>query len=227
MIHGDALEVLPHIPAGVVDAVVTDPPYGIGFAGKATKHTRQDGIGYESHEDTEENIVNGVVPIVKVCIERFPRVLVTPGCKCLFMYPRASAIGTVYCPSGAGRSPWGFQCCYPILYYGKDPWNQTRPNSFSSTEPSEENGHPCPKPIGWMRWMVRRATLKGQTILDPFAGSGTTGVAAILEGRRCILIEKEAKYVEIIRRRIDEALCVNRENLFREVAASNLFEVAA
>lgn len=56
----------------------------------------------------------------------------------------------------------------------------------------------------------------GAVILDPFAGSGTTGVAAIAEGRRCILIEKEPKYVDICRRRVDEALARGPQSLFRD-----------
>jgi DNA modification methylase len=57
-----------------------------------------------------------------------------------------------------------------------------------------------------MRWAVTRATRFGETILDPFMGSGTTGVAAVKLGRRFIGIEIEPKYFEIACRRISEAL---------------------
>lgn len=64
------------------------------------------------------------------------------------------------------------------------------------------NTHPCVKPIALMRWLVRLVTPPGGLVLDPFAGSGSTGCAAALEGRRFIGIEREAEYVTIARARI-------------------------
>ena len=62
--------------------------------------------------------------------------------------------------------------------------------------------HPTIKPIALMRWLARLVTPPGGLILDPFAGSGTTGAAAMQEGFRAILIEREAEYVADIRRRL-------------------------
>lgn len=62
--------------------------------------------------------------------------------------------------------------------------------------------HPTVKPIALMRWLCRLIAPPGGTILDPFAGSGTTGVAAAREGFNAVLIEREAEYVEDIRRRL-------------------------
>lgn len=62
--------------------------------------------------------------------------------------------------------------------------------------------HPTVKPTDLMRWLCRLVTPPGGLILDPFAGSGSTGVAAIAEGFDAILIEREAEYVSDIRRRI-------------------------
>jgi site-specific DNA-methyltransferase (adenine-specific) len=61
--------------------------------------------------------------------------------------------------------------------------------------------HPTVKPIKLLQWLVRLVTPPGGTVLDPFAGSGTTGAAADLEGRNAILIEREAQYVADIERR--------------------------
>lgn len=63
---------------------------------------------------------------------------------------------------------------------------------------TEKTGHPNQKPLALMRWLVGK--LPGRTVLDPFAGSGTTGIAALAEGRNAILIEQSAEYVEIARR---------------------------
>jgi DNA modification methylase len=57
-----------------------------------------------------------------------------------------------------------------------------------------------------MRWLVRLVTPPGGLVLDPFAGSGTTGEAALLEGFRCVLIERDATSVPLIRNRLDRRL---------------------
>jgi site-specific DNA-methyltransferase (adenine-specific) len=67
------------------------------------------------------------------------------------------------------------------------------------------NHHPTVKPIALMRWLVRLVTPPDGLVLDPFTGSGTTGIAATLEGRRFLGIEREAEYVEIARARIAHA----------------------
>jgi site-specific DNA-methyltransferase (adenine-specific) len=64
------------------------------------------------------------------------------------------------------------------------------------------NIHPTVKPIELMRWLVRLLTPPGGLVLDPFAGSGSTGAAAVLEGARFLGIEREAVYVPIARARI-------------------------
>jgi DNA modification methylase len=62
--------------------------------------------------------------------------------------------------------------------------------------------HPTVKPVDLMQWLVRLVTPKGGTVLDPFAGTGTTGEAAFREGMCCILIERETEYQDDIRRRM-------------------------
>lgn len=63
--------------------------------------------------------------------------------------------------------------------------------------------HPTPKPVGLLRMLVNDFTDEGDVILDPFAGSGTTGVAARMEGRRAILIEREERYCEVAAKRLE------------------------
>jgi site-specific DNA-methyltransferase (adenine-specific) len=65
------------------------------------------------------------------------------------------------------------------------------------------NTHPTVKPTELMRWLIRLVTPPGGIILDPFGGSGSTGVAAQAENARCILIERETEYLNIIRQRLD------------------------
>lgn len=76
----------------------------------------------------------------------------------------------------------------------------------SKEDRGEGNTHPTVKPVGLMRWLVRLVKDSGANlVLDPFAGSGTTGVACARESVPSVLIEREAQYVEIIRRRMERA----------------------
>jgi len=75
--------------------------------------------------------------------------------------------------------------------------------------------HPTVKPVSLMRWLVRMITPPGGVVLDPFAGSGTTGQAAMEEGFRAVLIEREAEYVADIRRRF-EVMPSNLKSFWRE-----------
>ena len=74
--------------------------------------------------------------------------------------------------------------------------------------------HPTQKPLDLMKWCIEQLPASAQTILDPFMGSGTTGVAAVKLGRKFIGIEIEPKYFDIACRRITDAL--SRPDLFIE-----------
>jgi len=230
---GDCLDILPTLPK--VDAVVTDPPYGVDLTAKQNKWVKNVGDGYESTDDTPAFVASVVVPVIELCRGIARDVVVTPGTRCLWLYPPADDLGTIFNKSGAGRTRWGFGCNHPILFYGKCPYLNTgkgsRPNSWDqpATDFSDKNGHPCPKPIGMMMWLVTRGSLNGETILDPFMGSGTTGVACAKLGRKFIGIEIEPKYFDIACRRVEEAY--KQPRLFDEPKAkpvqTNLLDGAA
>ena len=202
--HGDAAEILPKLSG--IDAVITDPPYGVNLGSDAT-HV----IGntpYESFRDTEANVKCHIIPVVCLAMSMAKRVVVTPGTRCCFFYPYPDEIGAIYIPAGAGFSRWGFTCSQPILYYGKDPYmpRNKKPNSFTTTALADDNGHPCPKPLKWMTWLVDRCSTPNETICDPFMGSGTTLRAAKDLGRRAIGIEIEEKYCEIAARGMSQGV---------------------
>ena len=91
---------------------------------------------------------------------------------------------------------------------------------FDGAEPARgRNHHPTIKPIELMRWLVRLVTPAGGLVLDPFAGSGTTGIAAVLEGREFIGIEREAEYAEIAERRIKHWAAQHQPDLFAQGAS--------
>jgi site-specific DNA-methyltransferase (adenine-specific) len=207
LIRGDCLAVLKRLPAGSVDAVVTDPPYGVSFIGKRTKWAASKAnVGYRNLTDGPEVVREIAAPAIRECIEKFGRVALFPGVRNAWEYPGPDDIGGVFMPNGAGMGRWGFNCFHPVLFYGKRPHRGPTPNSIKMTCPTEKiDGHPCPKPLAWMTWLIKKATLPGDTVLDPFMGSGTTGVACVLTGRSFIGIEIDPEYHAIARRRIRAA----------------------
>jgi DNA modification methylase len=204
LLLGDCLDLLPDL--GGVDAVVTDPPYGLNLGVSNDKRQDRSHLGkkgYRGYEDTHENFVSLVVPRINASLALVERAAVFTGPH-IQEQAKASAIGGIYHPSAVGRTSWGFKNFLPILFYGKAPnlHHGHRHTVLRSTAIAEKNGHPCPKPLEWMLWLVELVTLPGETVLDPFMGSGTTGVACLQTGRRFIGIERDPTYFEIARNRL-------------------------
>ncbi|MFZ5715782.1 MAG: DNA-methyltransferase [Bradyrhizobium sp.] len=86
------------------------------------------------------------------------------------------------------------------------------------------SGHPTVKPIALMRYLVRLATRPGDTVLDPFAGSGTTGEAAICEGRRAVLIEIDPQFQDDIANRMRTAFAGPDERARQLIKAKGAVE---
>ena len=194
--HGDCREVIGNLS---FDVLITDPPYGVSFEGKKTKHTTTMSGGYTTGDDAE------VGPeIVALALASVKRALVFPGIRLMFKYPQPQDVGCVYCPSGAGIGPWGFTCFHPVLYYGKRPSSALFPTSIQSFATNDMAGHPCPKPLAWMKWAVKVACAENETVLDPLCGSGTTLEAAKIAGLQAIGIEIEEKYCEIAAKRLSQ-----------------------
>lgn len=211
--HGDSREILPLLPTQTFDLVLTDPPYGIEGASGAINEARAKGNYTAKFADNEEYLRTVVVPIVVLLIAATPCVVLTPGNKHFSLYPQPDSFGAFYQPAAVGLQVFGNLDAQPIFYYGKNPTkkNMGTPCSYLLTESPGKNGHPCPKPINvWMR-LLANMSLPGQTVLDPFLGSGTTLVAAKILGRKAVGIEIEEKYAEIAAKRLQQ------EVLFAEV----------
>lgn len=222
MYLGDCRDVLPTLAHAQVG--VTDPPYGVklrnkknDFRGSRFFDNSKSLLASVLYRDDDAHVRALIRQTIPVFLGKVDRAIVFSGPAMLWEYPEPTAMGSVFTPNGAGRSPWGFQCTHPILFYGKDPFLQdgmgSRPNSLRDEQPNREKiDHPCPKPAAWLRWAVNRASRYGETVLDPFAGSGTTGVACVQLGRRFVGIEIVPEYFDIACRRISEAL--SRPDLF-------------
>ena len=192
--HGDCREVLPSLEAG---AILTDPPYG-------------NKTEYESFDDSRQELRATISRQLLAAMQKSAgRVALTCGVANMWLYPEPTWVLCWHTPAGVGSGPWGFCCWQPVLVYGKDPYLQNglgrRHDSIVWTESAEENGHPCPKPIGIWKWLIKRISSNpDESILDPFMGSGTTLRAAKDLGRRAIGIEIEEKYCEIAAKRLSQ-----------------------
>jgi len=209
---GDCLEILPTLEK--VDAVVTDPPYGVMLGevvnGQSKAKNQQP---YTTFSDSIEYVQDVAVKAIKQCIERHGRVVLTPGLRNAFKYPEPDDIGVWYIPAACSRTKWGFATSQPILYYGTSPraGKGDTATGFSRMAVASDTRHPCSKPIEVMEWMVNKASTEANdTILDPFMGSGTTGVACANLGRKFIGIEIEPKYFDIACERISAAYAQGR-----------------
>ena len=194
---GDCLEILPTLPK--VDAVITDPPYGVG-------------VEYSGDWVDDEALIDRVcVPAINI-YRSLGRVAMTPGNKHLWRYPKPDDVGVWFNPAGTGFSPWGFQLAHIIIYYGKCPNRNSGNSTWAQSGGEKDNRHPCSKPFEFMRWIVGKASVEGETVLDPFMGSGSTGIACLHYNRPFIGIEIEPKYFDIACERIENAQ--RQERLF-------------
>lgn len=183
---GDCREILPLLPK--VDAVVTDPPYGIGFAAQPTKWQRRAGHTPQNWDDAVPDLA-WIGTNAGECI--------VWGCNYFDLPPSRGWLS--WFKPDAPPSMGHFELAWTSL----DMVSRQIVCSIGATN-AERAGHPTQKPLAVMKWslgFVPDAT----TILDPFMGSGTTGVACVKLGRRFIGIEIEPKYFDIACRRIAAA----------------------
>lgn len=195
---------------GGADVLVTDPPYGMGGGSGTVGKSRAHKHSYLSFEDTAENVQKNVIPAISEALAVCGgRGVVTPGPKMMTFYPQPSAFGALYQPATCSLNVWGRASSQPIYYYGRPPrigkdiGDTTYRIDDARSEGAE--GHPCPKPLSVMKQLVLLASNEGDTVLDPFMGSGTTGVACAKLGRKFIGIEVEPVYFDIACRRIEAA----------------------
>lgn len=100
------------------------------------------------------------------------------------------------CTPSRGVDSGGASRFFPAFQYEAKAPATERPRLEDGT------AHPTVKPVDLMRWLVRLVTPPGGVVLDPFAGSGTTGEACIIEGFRSVLIERDPRYAELIMARL-------------------------
>jgi DNA modification methylase len=208
---GDCRDILPTLQP--VDAVVSDPPYGIGEAAGKAKTRRGLGPTRDYGNDTWDN-----APIDEKLLEQVKRAgkwsvlfggnyYALPPSSCWLVWDKVNGENDFAdCELAWTNLP---KAVRRIRYM----WNgMLRENG------AQRGDHPTQKPLEVMKWAIGHIPPPAETILDPFMGSGTTGVAAIQMGRAFIGIEREERYFEAAVRRMREANGDDLGPLFGEAA---------
>lgn len=188
-----------------VDALVTDPPYGIGEAAGANKsrgtstakwkraHAVDYGDDAWDNETVSPELLSAIRAKAKWQIIFGGNYYALPATSCWLIWDKLNTGDFADCELAWTNLP-------KAVRRFKYLWN-----GFSRAHNEPRGDHPTQKPVGVMRWCIGHLPEDAQTILDPFMGSGTTGVAAVKLGRKFIGIERERKYFDIACRRIEEA----------------------
>ena len=221
LILGDCLEVMPTL--GAVDHCISDPPYeavmqskwGVLSASTPSSHVRHETIGFAAIDDSRASVASAICAITKgwavlFCMAEGVRAwrddIEATGAK----YKRALVwIKPDAMPQFNGQGPsvghemmvsaW----CGP----GKSRWNGGgRPGTFVHNKNTPGGSvHPTQKPLPLMMELVALFSSAGETVLDPFLGSGTTLVACQRLGRKGIGIEANEAHFDAACRRVEEA----------------------
>jgi site-specific DNA-methyltransferase (adenine-specific)/modification methylase len=192
---GDCMDILPTLQK--VDAVITDPPYGIadkwdsvqsGKRGKSRLWGDDNAWDVVTlQKEVDLSVSKGVISIIW-------------GGNYYDLKPSRGYLIWDKCQKFSNADSEYAWCSWP-----KTPrtFRLSRIDAFANSGDAKE--HPTQKPLGLMKWCIEQAG-NPESILDPFMGSGTTGVAAIQMGRKFIGIEREPKYFDIACKRIEQAV---------------------
>jgi site-specific DNA-methyltransferase (adenine-specific) len=208
----DCLEFLKTLPSGSVDAVVTDPPYGTGAWIRPDPGAGRDCRAIHSQEEWDVWDVRWMDEAVRIASGRIGLFCAQVNLRSVFAWakdrPWRLCVWTKTDPRPrfGGQPAFAFECFVSIG--GVENCGGTDVVTASSPRENRDadgTGHPHQKPIEAATWAVDLVAQPGGAVLDPFCGSGTTGVACMMTGRNFIGIEIDPHYADIARRRIGEA----------------------
>lgn len=193
---GDCMDILPTLPK--VDAVITDPPYGINenhkkVASRGKLAAPKDYGEFDwDKEPPSADLIDAIISSSKWQAMFGGNYFQLPPTSCWLIWDKLNGdndfadceLAWTNWPKAVRRIQWR--------------WNGM------IRQGNEERFHPTQKPLEVMKWVIDLCP-KAETILDPFMGSGTTGVAAVQMGRKFIGIEREQRYFDIACERISRA----------------------
>lgn len=185
--HGDCREIVPTL--GRFDLLLTDPPYGIGEHGGACRTRGRP--GYSKHKNLGWDKETPAPWVFQMLLEKADVAIIWGG----NYFDLPPSMGWLYWRKLMGGD----------FSDGELAWTSRKAalREFTKCPKGMDKGHPCEKPLELLTWCLGLVP-EAQTVLDPFAGSGTTGRAAKDLARKAVLIEREEKYCEIAARRMGQ-----------------------
>ena len=210
LILGDCRDILPTL--GPVDAVVTDPPYGIGTGKTPVGKDGRDWGVQEWDKTTQDDVIPLLLNAGSTVVIWGGNYYWLPPSRCWLAWDK--------CQPDGWYSTAHFELAWTNLDRNARRWRMSQVEAYGSMEKQ----HPSQKPLGLMMWCFDQIP-PSKTVLDPFMGSGTTGVACAMTDRHFIGIEREPSYFDIACRRIEEAY--RQPRLFAEPVAKPVQETLA
>jgi site-specific DNA-methyltransferase (adenine-specific)/modification methylase len=183
-----------------VDAVVTDPPYGIDIAGRETVGSGTKAIPAKRFAVSDWDKRPISAELMNLVRSRAPLQIIfggnyyaLPPTSCWLIWDKLNSGAFADCELAWTNLPMAVRRI------------QYRWSGYVRQNNEPRGDHPTQKPVGVMSWCIGHLPDDAQTILDPFMGSGTTGVAAVRMGRKFVGIERDKTFFEVACRRIHEA----------------------
>ena len=190
---GDCMDILPTLDK--VDAVITDPPYGIG----ADTHAGSASNGWRQYESSGWDKVRPSTELIKAILSSGDVAIIWGGNYFTDVLPPTMQ----WLVWDKGQRGFSLADC-EFAWSSQN--NASRVFDYARALAMQDGKqHPTQKPVKLMEWCINQCKNKPKTIFDPFMGSGTTGVAAVQMGRKFIGIEREPKYFDIACKRIEDA----------------------
>ncbi len=223
--QGDALDVLPDLPTKSLDLLLLDPPYGVEWRSNRRAETFDQllGDGVTDRDGIAEALT---MALRRLRVNRHLYVF-GPG-DVLAGLPVGAPTELVWDKDHIGMGDlskaWG-PAHEPITFGVHVPSAANRARGDGKTAARLRKGsvlrfprpnsrgvrHPSEKPVPLLRELIESSSRQGDTVLDPFAGSGSTGVAALLSGRRTVLVELDPRWAELAAERVRRAEAWIRE----------------
>lgn len=203
---GDCLEILPEI--GAVDAVVTDPPYGLGD--KLGPRKRSDPNHWARHFNAGAPEWDTLQPSPEAIalVSTFANFAIIWGGQFFGLSPARCWLAWNKIVRDWSSSE------YEIAWTNLDKPNRAFDYSHGQLATEGKHFHPTQKPLPLMVWCISHLPETCKVICDPYMGSGTTGVACIRTGREFVGIERDRGYFATAVKRIDAALDTDRDSLW-------------
>jgi len=216
---GDCLEIIPTLEAGSARCIVTDPPYGVDL--------KSHWMGYPS-ELYKERMIGDKRDEAQPLIDKMLTLIVPKMAEdsALYMFTGFESYPWLYylikkhldfrnClvwakhKIGAGDWKWAYGYSHEFIIYA----TKGRPPLFGAQDMDvlefSRVGegyrlHPAQKPVDLLKFLIQKSTVEGELVIDPFAGSGSTAIAALATDRRYFCVEKDRNYYEKAVMRIEK-----------------------